>query len=166
MNDKTIKTKAQGVVKALGLAFLIWLFGLLIFIPLAQPENIPQSIIALIILIPVAALLFTGIPSLRDFAHAAGEAQHKRRETWVDSPQPFIHFWYAIWLIVGGILLIPLLYMISAIFGGIAFFAVLAGIAYLALINFMYIGEMFTRYLKPLQEGQQQQQQQQKPQGQ
>lgn len=164
MNDKNIRHVTQGVIKALGVCFLIWLFGLLILIPLARPENIPQSIIAFIVLIPVAALLFTAVPALNDFSHETGQAMQQRRKTWIDTPKPFIHAWYAVWLIVGGILLIPLLYLISPLFGGLAFFAVLAGLGYLLIVDFPYITEFLVRYLKPVEESQQKQQQ--KPQGQ
>jgi hypothetical protein len=162
MNENKIRTMTARVVQSIGLAFFIWLFGLFVILPLAQGITLTQGFIAFIILIPIAILFFRAVPAIREFSEAMGEAHHQRRKTWIDSPRPFVHLWYAIWLLIAGILFIPILYMIHPFFAGFAVFILVSGIVYMFIIDFSYLNEYLVRYMRPTQGGQQPQ----KPQGQ
>lgn len=149
MTNDHLLTMTNGIVKTLGLCFIFWLLGLLVLIPLADPNTLSPYIVAVIVLIPITILFLGALPRMMDFARKAGEAQHKRRKTWIDQPQPFIHFWYMVWIVLAAILFVPLLYYIIPALSGLILFTLLLLIALIFLLNFEYVSGAFVRYMSP-----------------
>lgn len=128
----------QRLVKFLGFAFLIWLFGLLVLIPLADYIPPVKSFVGFIILIPISLLFFRSIKDMKVFSQIAGEALFIKRKKTEDS-KPYIHLCYACWIIIGIILFSPVLYTINRIIGGIFSFGAIFSLIFIVFINLKYI---------------------------
>ena len=153
MDETHLKNTTGKVIRNLGFCFLVWLFGILIILPLIGPSTAMTPLIVFILLVAIAFAFARAVPALISFANTSGESMLEKRKTWIDQPQPFVHIWYAVWLIVAAILFVPYLFLLNAVIAGIILFGIIFGIGFLVLINFEYIGAYYTRTLQPTQQG-------------
>jgi hypothetical protein len=144
--SKNLIYTIQKLIKNLGFAFLIWLFGLLILIPLADYLPPIKSFVGFIILIPVSLLFLRSIKDMKDFSHIAGEILFEKKKKTEDS-KPYIHLCYACWIIIGIVFFSPLLYTINGIFGGIFLFGAIFFLILIVFINLKYIIAGIIQYL-------------------
>jgi len=144
--SKRLIDTIQRLVKYLGFAFLIWLFGLLVLIPLADYIPPVKTFVGFIILIPISLLFFRSIKDMKVFSHIAGEALYKKKKKTEDS-KPYIHLCYACWIIIGIILFSPLLYTINRVISGIFLFGAIFSLIFIVFINLKYIIAGILRHL-------------------
>lgn len=129
----TLESSFQRLGTHLGVALLLWLFGILILIPLNHSLS---SYISLIVLIPISILFVRSIKDIKLFSEYVGKFISKRRKT---KDKPYIHFCYACWIIFGIILFVPFLYYINSVISGIFLFGSISCFIFIILINFNYI---------------------------
>lgn len=125
----------------LGVAFLLWLFGILILIPLNHSWS---NYVSFIILIPIIILFIQSIKDIKLFSEHAGKFICKRKKK--TDVKPFIHFCYTCWIIVSIIFFVPFLYCINSVIGGIFLFGSISFLLFIILINFNHILSFILHY--------------------
>jgi hypothetical protein len=146
ITDKKFIKTIQRLLQNLGFAFVIWLFGLLILVPLSDSLFILKSFIGIIIILPIVFLFILSFKDMKLFSQIAGKALCKKYKK-TKNPNPFIHFYYACWIIIGIILISPLVFIINNVIGGIFLFGCLLSLIFICFINLKYIIAFFLRYL-------------------
>ncbi|MBU0497827.1 MAG: hypothetical protein KKG04_07730 [Candidatus Thermoplasmatota archaeon] len=146
-SKKLIRTIPR-LIKSLGFIFLIWLFGILVLIPLADYIPPVKSFVGFIILIPVSILFFRSIKDMMLFSQITGKALYNKQKKIEDS-KPYIHLCYACWISIGIILFAPLIYVINNVIGGIFLFGAFLSLIFIVFINLKYILASMLRYLYP-----------------
>ena len=144
-SKKLIQT-FQRLLKYLGFAFIIWLFGLLILIPLADYFTIVKSLVSLIILIPVGFLFFRSIKDMKIFSQIVGRALYFKYKK-AENSKPYIHLLYVWWIMIGIVLFFPLIFIINKVIGGIFLFVTLIALFFIIFLNLKYIIAGMLRYL-------------------
>jgi len=129
-----IEDSFQRLGTRLGVAFLLWIFGILILIPLNHSMS---DYISFIILIPIILLFIRSYNDIKLCSEHVGKFLCKRRKK--TKVEPYIQFCYACWIIVGIIFFVPFLYCINSIIGGIFLFGSILCLVFIILINFNHI---------------------------
>lgn len=130
----SLESSFQRLGTRLGVAFLLWLFGILILIPLNYSIS---NYISFIILIPISMLFIRSIKDIKLFSENVGKFICKKKKK--TNVKPFIHFCYACWIIIGIIFFVPFLYYINPVIGGIFLFGYIFCLLFIILINFNHI---------------------------
>jgi len=128
-----IEDSFQKLVTRLYVAFLLWLFGILILIPLNHSWS---NYVSFIILIPISMLFICSIKDIKLFSEYAGKFLCERRKK--TKVEPYIQFCYACWIIVSIIFFAPFLYYINSVIGGIFLFGSILCILLIVFLNFKY----------------------------
>ena len=118
-------------------AFLIWLFSIFLFIPLAEavPTQPPlYPIVSFIIFVAIFSLVAKATSTFIEFIGWITGVLEKRGKMEKARLVKFILF--EVLIIIDSVLVIPLLWLISPIFGGIALiFAIMAVLATLSVYS-------------------------------
>ena len=126
-----IEDSFQRLGTRLGVAFLLWLFGILILIPLNYSIS---NYISFIILIPISILFIRSGKDIKLFSEHIGKFICKKKKK--TNVKPFIYFCYVCWIIISIIFFVPLLYCINSVIGGIFLFGSISCLIFIVLINF------------------------------
>ncbi|MEA3458069.1 MAG: hypothetical protein U9R21_05265 [Candidatus Thermoplasmatota archaeon] len=137
----------QRLIKNLGFAFVIWLFGLLIFIPLTNYIPSIRSIVGFIVLIPVGLLFLRVLKDMKIFSEIAGKVLYEKKKKIGHDYRTYMHLCYAFWIIVCIVFFAPLLYFINGIIGGVFLFGAFSTLIFIVFINLKYILAAILRYL-------------------
>ena len=128
-----IEESFQRLGTRLGVAFLLWIFGILILIPLNHSMS---DYISFIILIPIILLFIRSYNDIKLCSEHVGKFLCKRRKK--TKVEPYIQFCYFCWIIVGIIFFTPFLYFINSVIGGIFLFGSILCILLIVFLNFKY----------------------------
>ena len=147
-SEKILLEVIPRLSKYIGVAIIIWLFGILIFCPLANFIPSTKSFVSLIVIIPIALLFFRAIRDMVTFSKITGNALFSKNKNIKDS-RPYVNLFYALWIIIAIILFAPLIYNIHNVFGGIFLFIAILTLFFLFFINLKYVLVLFITYIFP-----------------
>jgi hypothetical protein len=134
------------LIQYLGFAFLIWLFGLLVFIPLSDLIPFVQSFVGFILLVPISILYFRVIWDMKDISQIVGNSLSQKFGR-TGFKKPYVHLCYAFWIIITIIFFTPLIFFINKIIGGLFLFIAISCLIFLVFINLKFIIALILRYI-------------------
>jgi hypothetical protein len=136
---RCLKTYGAKTVHTLLAAFLVWLFGILVFIPLASTLNRQaKALCSLIFFVAFTILLLRAIPGLKKLIDAfsvfpARKYGSKKGLSYENSLVMFRHIFYIISAVIVYLLYLPFLTNFHPAISGIVLILVLVWIFFLAL---------------------------------
>lgn len=136
----------QRLIKYLGFALLIWLFGILVFIPLSDYLPTVQSFVGVILLVPISILYLSVLWDMKVISQIIGTALSKKHGR-TDFKNPYVHLCYAFWIIITILFFAPIIFYINNILGGLFIFGAFSCLIFLIFINLKYIIALLLRYI-------------------
>ena len=136
----------QRLIKYLGFALLIWLFGILVFIPLSDYLPTIRSFVGFILLIPISILYLRVVWDMKVISQIIGAALYKKQGT-TDVKKPYVHLCYAFWIIITIFFFAPFIFYINNVIGGLFLFGAFSCLIFIIFINLKYIIALFLRYI-------------------
>jgi hypothetical protein len=133
------------LIKYLGFAFLIWLFGILVFIPTSEYIHSLSGFVGVILLIPIGILYLRVVWDMKIISQILGSSLANKHGK-IQYKKSYIHMFYAFWIIVTIIFFTSILFYINKVIGGLFLFIGLSCIIFLIFINLKYIIAIFLRY--------------------
>ena len=136
----------QRLIKYLGFVLLIWLFGILVFIPLSNYLPTIRSFVGVILLIPISILYLRVIWDMKIISQIIGNAaSNKKGKT--DYKKPYVHLCYTFWIIITILFFAPFIFYIDNVLGGLFLFGAFSCLIFIVFINLKYIIALFLRYI-------------------